>query len=176
MRVPSGKTSPMGTPRAMEKMLKPVKTSLAGSRRAPASPPRSRFEVDEVEDAFLVELVWVVELAGDDSDAVVERVDVAIDEGLVIEADFAAGGVGGVVAVGRVRAYRSSGRFGGRGCSVGRGGPCRAVTTVTSSSSSLGTSRLTVMVSVPPVSCQRSSLPPPSGSEGLGALRPPACS
>jgi hypothetical protein len=29
--------------------------------------------------------------------------------------------------------------------------------------------RVTFMVSVPPVSCQSSSLPPPSGSAGLGA-------
>jgi hypothetical protein len=32
-----------------------------------------------------------------------------------------------------------------------------------------GTTCLTVMVSVPPVSCHRSSLPPPKGSVGLGA-------
>ena len=29
--------------------------------------------------------------------------------------------------------------------------------------------RVTVMVSVPPVSCHSNSLPPPSGSDGLGA-------
>ena len=55
-------------------------------------------QVDEVEDALLVELVRVVELAGDDAAAVGQRVDERVDERLVVEADFAARRVARVVA------------------------------------------------------------------------------
>ena len=98
--MPFGKTSLIGTSRAIEKMLKPVKTSLPGGRRAPGMPPRSsRVQVDQVEDALLVELIGIVELAGDDPPAVRQRVDVGVDERLIVEADFAAGGIAGVVAL-----------------------------------------------------------------------------
>ena len=39
--MPSGKMSLIGISSAIEKMLKPVKTSFPGGRRAPAIPPRS---------------------------------------------------------------------------------------------------------------------------------------
>ena len=58
----------------------------------------ARGQVDEVEDALLVELIGIVELAGDDAAAVRQRLDVAVDEGLIVEAEFAAGRVAGVVA------------------------------------------------------------------------------
>ena len=53
----------------------------------PAMPPRSVApEVDEIEDALLVELIRIVELAGDDAAAAGERLDEGVDEGLVVEA------------------------------------------------------------------------------------------
>ena len=58
-----------------------------------------RVQVDEVEDALLVELIRIVELAGDDPAAVGERVDVGVDESLIVETDFTAGGIAGVVAL-----------------------------------------------------------------------------
>ena len=73
--------------------LKPVNTSLPGGRRAPGIPPRSsRVQVDQVEDSFLIELIGIVELAGDDPAAVRQSVDVGVDEGLIVETDFTAVG------------------------------------------------------------------------------------
>src|SRR5262249_41394358 len=54
-------------------------------------------EIDQIEDALFVELIGVVELAGDDAPAVRQRLDVAVDERLVVEAVFAAHGAARVV-------------------------------------------------------------------------------
>ena len=76
--MPVGNRSLIGTSSAIEKMLKPVKTSFAGVWRAPGMPPRSPgVQVDQVEDALLIELIRIVELAGDDPPAVAECPDVA---------------------------------------------------------------------------------------------------
>ena len=67
----AGRRRSIGTSSAIEKMLKPVNTSLPGGRRAPGMPPRSsRVQVDQVEDALFIELIGIVELAGDDPAAV----------------------------------------------------------------------------------------------------------
>ena len=47
-------------------------------------------EVDEVEDALLVELIGIIEVAGDDARAVRQRGDEGVDEGLVVQPLFAA--------------------------------------------------------------------------------------
>ena len=59
--------SVIGTSSAIEKTLKPVNTSVAG-RAAGAGDAAEivAVQIDEVEDAFFVELVGIVELAGDD--------------------------------------------------------------------------------------------------------------
>src|SRR5262249_48352845 len=56
-------------------------------------------QVDEIEDALLIELVRIVELASDDPPAVVQRVDEAVNERLVIQANFTAGCVAGIVSL-----------------------------------------------------------------------------
>ncbi len=56
-------------------------------------------QVDEIEDALLVELVRIVELAGDDAAAVGERVDEPVDERLIVEADLAARRIARVVSL-----------------------------------------------------------------------------
>ena len=68
-----------------------MNTSVAGGRRAPGMPPRSSLaQVDEVEDALLVELIRIVELTGDDPPAVRQRVDEGVDERLIVETHLAA--------------------------------------------------------------------------------------
>ena len=100
--MPFGKMSRIGISRAIENRLKPVNTSLAGGRRAPGMPPRSlRVQIDEVEDPLLVELIGIVELAGDDPPAVRKRVDEGVDERLIVETDFTARGIAGVVTLER---------------------------------------------------------------------------
>ena len=63
-------------------------------------------QVDEIEQAFLVELVRIVELAGDDPGAVGERVYEPVYERLIVEADLAARGIARVVSRERLRARR----------------------------------------------------------------------
>ena len=55
-------------------------------------------QIDEVEDALLVELIGIVELAGDDASAVRQRVDEGIDERLIVQTDFTARRIARVVA------------------------------------------------------------------------------
>ena len=74
----SGRCRVIGTSSAIEKTLKPVNTSLAGgAARAGDAAEIVAVQVDEVEDALFVELIGIVELAGDDPPAVRQRVDVA---------------------------------------------------------------------------------------------------
>ncbi len=49
-----------------------------------------RVQVDQVEDSLLVELIGIVELAGDDPAAVRQTVDEGVDERLIVETDFTA--------------------------------------------------------------------------------------
>ena len=58
-------------------------------------------QVDQIEDSLLIELIGIVELAGDDPPAVRQRMNVRVDERLIVETHFAAGGVAGVVALER---------------------------------------------------------------------------
>ena len=58
-------------------------------------------QVDQVEDALLIELIGIVELAGDDPAAVRQIVDEGVDERLIVETDFTAGGITGVVPLER---------------------------------------------------------------------------
>src|SRR5205823_5725739 len=67
-------------------------------------PPRARdsaqivrIQVDQVEDALLVELIGIVELAGDDPCAIRQRVNEAVDEGLIVETHLTAARVSRVV-------------------------------------------------------------------------------
>ena len=84
--MPFGKMSVIGTSRAIEKTLKPVKTSLTGgAARAGDAAEIVAAQVDEIEDALFVELIGIVELAGDDPAAVGQRVDVRVDERLIVE-------------------------------------------------------------------------------------------
>ena len=171
--MPLGKTSVVGTSRAIEKMLKPVNASLPGGRRAPGIPPRSLvFRLTRSKIPFLIELVGIVELAGDDPPAVRKRVDEGVDERLIVETHFAARGIAGLVTlegtetedqpVGlRAVVVREDREIVAK--DVGNRHPGRGHRL------SAPTMRVTVMVSVPPVSCQSSSLPPPRGSVGLGA-------
>ena len=170
----SGTRRSIGTSRAIEKTLKPVNTSLAGGRRAPGMPPRSSLlQVDQVEDPLLIELVGIVELAGDDPPAVRQSVDVGVDERLIVETHFAAGGIAGVVALERTETVDEP--IGLRAVVVRQHRQILAQDDALrrrhrgSIVSSPTRMRVTFMVSVPPVSCQSSSLPPPSGSVGLGA-------
>ena len=78
----------------------------AGEHVLGRRPPRPRdaaeivaIEVHQIEDALLVELIGIVELAGDDPAAVRERVDVGVHERLVVESDLTADGVARVVAL-----------------------------------------------------------------------------
>ena len=64
----------------------------------------ARTEVDEVEDALLVELIRIVEVAGDDARPVRERRDEGVDEVLVVQPLLAAGAVARVVALERAEA------------------------------------------------------------------------
>ena len=97
--MPLGKSSAVGTSRAIDETLKPVKTSSIGVLRAPwMSAEIAAAEVDEVEDALLVELIGIVEIAGDDPRAAGQRLDVAVDERLIEKAALAAGRIAGVVA------------------------------------------------------------------------------
>ena len=105
--------------------------------------------------------------------AIRKRVDEGVDERLVVETDFAAGGVAGVVTlegselvnepVGlRAMVVRAARRgLLPRTVDISPIVPRRRLP--------IGMMRVTVMVSVPPVSCQSNSLPPPRGSLGLGA-------
>ncbi len=54
-------------------------------------------QVNEVENSVLVELVGIVELAGDDATATSECVDESIDKRLIVESLFAARRIAGVV-------------------------------------------------------------------------------
>ena len=56
-------------------------------------------QVDQVEDPLLVELIGIVELAGDDPPAVRERLDERVDERLIVEAYFTARGIAGLVTL-----------------------------------------------------------------------------
>src|SRR5439155_21080711 len=56
-------------------------------------------QVDEVEDSLFIELIGIVELARDDSSAVRERMDEAVDERLIVQSHFAARGIAGVVSL-----------------------------------------------------------------------------
>ena len=65
-------------------------------------PPRSlRIQVDEIEDALFVELIGIVELAGDDASAIVQVVNVAVDERLVVQTLFAARRIARLIALER---------------------------------------------------------------------------
>src|SRR2546426_938347 len=59
----------------------------------------ARGQVDEVEDPLLIELIGIVELAGDDPAAVRQIVDEGVDEPLIVETHFTAGGIPGVVTL-----------------------------------------------------------------------------
>jgi hypothetical protein len=75
---------------------------LAGGPAGTGQPPEVvPVQVDEIEDAFLVELIGVVELASDNPSAVGEGLHVGIDEGLIVEAHFAARRVPRVVPLER---------------------------------------------------------------------------
>src|SRR5262249_59366069 len=56
-------------------------------------------QVHEIENALLVELIWIVELAGNDPAAVHERVDERVDESLGVKAVFTARRIPGVVTL-----------------------------------------------------------------------------
>ena len=56
-------------------------------------------QVDQIEDSLLVELIGIVELAGDDPPAVREAVDEGVDERLIVETRFTARAIPGVVAL-----------------------------------------------------------------------------
>ena len=58
-------------------------------------------QVDEIEDALLIELIGIVELAGDDPPAVRKRVNEGVDERLIVQTDFTARGIPGVVTLER---------------------------------------------------------------------------
>ena len=67
----AGRCRSIGTSRAIEKTLKPVNTSSAGgAARAGDAAEIARGQVDQVEDPLLIELIGIVELAGDDPPAV----------------------------------------------------------------------------------------------------------
>ena len=92
----------IGTSRAIEKTLKPVNTSSAGASepRAPGIPPEvACVQVDEIEDSLLVQLIGIVELAGDDPPAVRQRMDVLVDERLIEETYCTACWIPGVVTL-----------------------------------------------------------------------------
>ena len=50
-------------------------------------------QVDQVEDPLLVELIGIVELAGDDPPAVRQRLDERVDERLIVETYLTARGI-----------------------------------------------------------------------------------
>jgi hypothetical protein len=72
------------------------------SRRAARATDASEIvgvEIDQVEDSLLVELIGIVELAGDDASAVAQRMNEGVDEVLVVETDLAARTISRVVAL-----------------------------------------------------------------------------
>src|SRR5439155_12954861 len=54
-------------------------------------------QIDEVEDSFLIELIRIVELAGDDPSTIRQSVDVLINECLLEKADCTTRGIPGVI-------------------------------------------------------------------------------
>ena len=59
----------------------------------------ARVQVDQVEDSLLIELIGIVELAGDDPPAVRKGVDEGVDESLIVETHFTARGIPGIVTL-----------------------------------------------------------------------------
>ena len=129
-----------------------------------------RVQVDQVEDALLIELIGIVELAGDDPPAVRQRVDEGVDERLIVETHFTARGIPGVVTLEGTETVDEP--IGLRAVVVRENGeipakddrPRRPISYLVWSRCAGRSVRVTFMVSVPPVSCQSSSLPPPRGS------------
>ena len=92
--------SVIGTSRAIEKRLKPGEHVFPRrTARAGDAAEIVGVQVDQIEDPLLVELIGIVELAGDDPAAVRQRVDVGVDERLIVETHFTARGIAGVVAL-----------------------------------------------------------------------------
>ena len=167
---------------AIEKILNPVNTSFAGARRAPENAAKIGLrKIDEIENALFIQLVRIIELSRDDPDTVGKCVNILVHESLIVETHLAAAGVAGIIALEVAPARIPAGRFVGHDCSEEQadlrpGRPLRCQRLSLSPKSfpntsvpSEGTMRVTVIVSVPPVSCQSNSLPPPSGSPGVGA-------
>jgi hypothetical protein len=95
-------------------------------------------------------------------------VNVRVDERLVVETDFAARCVSGIVALEGAEAVDEA--VGLRAVVVRQDRQIETddgVLPLLAAVPASATWRLTVIVSVPPVSCQSSSLPPPSGSVAL---------
>ena len=72
------------------------------ARRTPRARDSAKviaIQVYQIKDSFFVELIGIVELAGDNPASVRQRMDVGIDEILVVKADFAAGGIARVIAL-----------------------------------------------------------------------------
>ena len=61
-------------------------------------------QVDQVEDSLLIELIGVVELAGDDPPAVRKTVNEGVNKRLIVQTDFAARGISRVVTLERTEA------------------------------------------------------------------------
>ena len=61
-------------------------------------------QVDKVENPLFIQLIRIVELAGDDPPAVRQRVDEGVHERLIVETGLAAGGIAAVVPLERTEA------------------------------------------------------------------------
>ena len=59
----------------------------------------ARVQVDRIEDSLLVELIGIVELAGDDPRAIRQTPNISIDECLIVETDGASCGIAGVITL-----------------------------------------------------------------------------
>src|SRR5919109_1537454 len=74
-----------------------------GAARAGNTAQVARVQIDRIEDSFLVELIGIVELAGDDPGAIRQSVNISIDECLIVETDGASCGIAGVVTLERAK-------------------------------------------------------------------------
>ena len=173
----SGKMSVIGTSSAIEKTLKPVNTSLPGGRRAPGMPPRSsRFRLTRSKMPFSSS--WY---GSSNCPAMMrpplDRVWMKVSTNAwSYRPSFAARRVARVVALERTEAVDQTVGLravvvGQHGQIVGRAPSCGAVGSSSTPDRVVleRRMRVTFIVSVPPVSCHSNSLPPPSGSVGLGA-------